>query len=345
MEAIPLGVWLSAGILLAVLIGGFILGLISFAGTSRPVKMYFPILQAFMGYALFLIIAFLAIAMTDYTLTSKGWVLGALIVVLPVAAATAAVKESGAWAYWIIFLVTIVLAGVNYKGLWLYKSVQESKRESEAVEVDLGKSWHFQETIKEKMGSKKVGDYQATWARKGSTNNFDGEWKDGHKAELEVFIKGSDVTIFRRDHTSIVYKGTLGPDGRVMRGEIHSENWSGTWQAVIYNNDEPPTPIPKSETRLGGFSLAKPDTPPFFMNRLVNNNDLTGKSNWELDVMRNEIYARYGRRFERKDLQDYFNKQSWYRPKYNPGEFPSSILSSLQQRNVEIIYNYQKRMK
>jgi serine/threonine-protein kinase len=38
------------------------------------------------------------------------------------------------------------------------------------------------------------------------------------------------------------------------------------------------------------------------MTRTVTENDLQGKSDWELDVMRNEIYARYGRWFNRAEL-------------------------------------------
>ena len=37
----------------------------------------------------------------------------------------------------------------------------------------------------------------------------------------------------------------------------------------------------------------------------------------ELEIMRNEIYARHGWVFNRRDLQDYFGRQSWYQPKGN----------------------------
>lgn len=181
--------------------------------------------------------------MTDYTLTGKGWILGALLIVLPIIAATAAVKESGPWPYWIIFLVTIVLIGVNYKSLWINKVIQDSRRQTEKISVDLGKVWYFQESIKENMGSK-VGDYRAVWKREGGTQNFDGDWKDGHNAKLYIEAKGPDVTIFRRDHTSIVYKGTVSPDGKHVTGDIHSEKWTGTWRAEILDSEYTPTPVP-----------------------------------------------------------------------------------------------------
>lgn len=89
-------------------------------------------------------------------------------------------------------------------------------------------------------------------------------------------------------------------------------------------------------------NLPPPESPPFFMTRLLTANDLLGKTKWELDVMRNEIYARYGRMFLRKDLQDYFSAQSWYEPKHSPEDFPESALSNIQQKNVKFIADYQK---
>ncbi len=82
---------------------------------------------------------------------------------------------------------------------------------------------------------------------------------------------------------------------------------------------------------------------PFFMTRLVSAQDLRDKNQWDLDVMRNEIYARHGRRFKRKDLQDYFNDPPWYSPQYDPKEFPVSLLTKTQQENAKFIRDYQRK--
>lgn len=42
--------------------------------------------------------------------------------------------------------------------------------------------------------------------------------------------------------------------------------------------------------------------------------DLEGKTKKELEIMRNSIYARYGYKFKREDLLDYFSQYSWYNP-------------------------------
>ncbi|WP_341524970.1 YARHG domain-containing protein [Nostoc sp. UHCC 0302] len=75
----------------------------------------------------------------------------------------------------------------------------------------------------------------------------------------------------------------------------------------------------------------------------VTDADLDGKDGFELDIMRNSIFARHGRRFETPGLQDYFNNQSWYRPIYSSKQFPSKLLSKLEQRNVDYIAKYQDR--
>ncbi|WP_427159355.1 protein kinase domain-containing protein [Aliinostoc sp. HNIBRCY26] len=75
--------------------------------------------------------------------------------------------------------------------------------------------------------------------------------------------------------------------------------------------------------------------------RLVTDADLNGKDGYTLDIMRNTIFARHGRRFDTPELQAYFNTQTWYQPIYSPREFPLKLLSRLEQQNVDYIKQYQ----
>jgi serine/threonine-protein kinase len=77
--------------------------------------------------------------------------------------------------------------------------------------------------------------------------------------------------------------------------------------------------------------------------RTVTDADLVGKDGYTLDIMRNTVFARHGRRFDNQGLQDYFNNQPWYNPTYSPKEFPLKLLSTLEQRNVDYIAAYQNR--
>ncbi len=77
--------------------------------------------------------------------------------------------------------------------------------------------------------------------------------------------------------------------------------------------------------------------------REVTDADLDDKDGFDLDIMRNTIFARHGRRFKTADLQKYFDGQPWYRPKYPPDKFPNELLSDLERWNAEYINKYQER--
>ncbi|MEO0684741.1 MAG: YARHG domain-containing protein [Cyanobacteria bacterium J06649_11] len=77
--------------------------------------------------------------------------------------------------------------------------------------------------------------------------------------------------------------------------------------------------------------------------RRVTDADLEGMNGYTLDVMRNYIFARHGRRFNNPGLQEYFDKQTWYTPKYLPQDFPSNLLSDLERDNVNYISMYQDK--
>ena len=75
--------------------------------------------------------------------------------------------------------------------------------------------------------------------------------------------------------------------------------------------------------------------------RLLTPEDLKGLSNWDLTLLRNEIYARHGRHFREPELQQYFEAQSWYQSLHAPGKFPISTLSKTEIQNAIFIRDYQ----
>lgn len=74
--------------------------------------------------------------------------------------------------------------------------------------------------------------------------------------------------------------------------------------------------------------------------RLLKESDLLGKSAWELDIMRNEIFARHGRPFQRLDLRNYFGQFPWYKV---CSDYNDTDLSDLEWKNARFILNYQNR--
>lgn len=72
--------------------------------------------------------------------------------------------------------------------------------------------------------------------------------------------------------------------------------------------------------------------------RLLTTNDLAGKSQWELRVMRNEIYARHGYIFKNTELRNYFEQQSWYKPQ---SDDVTDLLSNIEKENATFLKNYE----
>ncbi len=101
------------------------------------------------------------------------------------------------------------------------------------------------------------------------------------------------------------------------------------------NQNQIEPPLPKSQV-LAATSK------PLFQQRLLTSADLKGRNGKELTLMRNEIYARHGRRFKEQKLQSYFESQSWYQPRYALGEFPDSVLSQIELKNAIMIREFQR---
>jgi hypothetical protein len=67
---------------------------------------------------------------------------------------------------------------------------------------------------------------------------------------------------------------------------------------------------------------------------------LRGVSLYELRVIRNELYARHGRRFETPWLRDYFKNEPWYTPR---ASFTIAELSETEKENIKVIQAVEAR--
>mgnify|MGYP004535032351 CR=1 FL=1 len=75
--------------------------------------------------------------------------------------------------------------------------------------------------------------------------------------------------------------------------------------------------------------------------RKLKKSDLKGLSKKELQIARNEIYARHGRMFQDTQLQEYFDGQSWYQGTTAPEDFSEDILNSIEKRNAAFIKKFE----
>lgn len=67
--------------------------------------------------------------------------------------------------------------------------------------------------------------------------------------------------------------------------------------------------------------------------------DLRNLSDWELLVMRNEVYARHGRRFQNARLKAYFATWPWY--KVNPN-YHDGLLTAAEKKLIDTIIKVEK---
>ncbi|GEM_PF-6480028 len=78
------------------------------------------------------------------------------------------------------------------------------------------------------------------------------------------------------------------------------------------------------------------------MTHYLTDMELSGCSCWDLKILRNEIYARHGRKFKSKDLQDYFFAQPWY--SIDPNNLDGSKgQNKYEQKNAVKILNEERR--
>ena len=78
--------------------------------------------------------------------------------------------------------------------------------------------------------------------------------------------------------------------------------------------------------------------------RLISEDELWGMTAEELTYARNEIYARYGRKFKDETIQAYFNAKSWYRGMIEPDDFDHEWLNEIEKENANMILDYEKEM-
>jgi serine/threonine protein kinase len=81
---------------------------------------------------------------------------------------------------------------------------------------------------------------------------------------------------------------------------------------------------------------------PWTSDRLVREQDLAPLTLHDVMIMRTEILARHGFVFHRKDLQDYFQKQSWYHPDANVNKIIAKKLHNIERENLVFLTKYEK---
>ena len=76
---------------------------------------------------------------------------------------------------------------------------------------------------------------------------------------------------------------------------------------------------------------------PYSDRERITESDIEYLSLQEINYAKNEIYARHGRKFKSKELNDYFNSLSWYDGTIEPEDFNEDMLSQIEKDNIRIL--------
>ena len=101
----------------------------------------------------------------------------------------------------------------------------------------------------------------------------------------------------------------------------------------IYAGD-PPAEVPITAGRFSTTSI-----------RELSMSDLYGLSLDDLDIMRNEIYARHGYIFSSDKLRRYFSAQPWYIGFNSDPKSVYSEFNAVEKKNVQLIKQREKDLK
>lgn len=151
-----------------------------------------------------------------------------------------------------------------------------------------------------------------------------------------IYEKG----IARATYEHIPFNGTVTGIMRIS-GNTHLD---GIWEAVVTLDGLTLYEVAEDEYgiyhRKGGkelLSWARNNFPRFNYTWviLLNDGQFRRLKKSTLRIMRNEILARHGYRFQSKDLQDYFSKRTWYRPAASNDEVEQPF--EIEMLNLELI--------
>ena len=79
-----------------------------------------------------------------------------------------------------------------------------------------------------------------------------------------------------------------------------------------------------------------------FQKALLTEEKLKGLSILELRILREEFYARHGKKFDAPGIRDYFNWRDWYKPAKNQSAIK---LNKIEQQNVDLISAYESKIR
>jgi len=117
---------------------------------------------------------------------------------------------------------------------------------------------------------------------------------------------------------------------------IHLSDGYGYYSDEIPAYEEPAW-YPQANA-VSGYLLPDPDR------KLYTPADIRSMNLQVVCYAKNEIYARHGRKFVSKELQDYFNSQRWYTGTTEAAAFSESVMNQTELNNVDLLLNREREL-
>lgn len=95
---------------------------------------------------------------------------------------------------------------------------------------------------------------------------------------------------------------------------------------IEYYSDDEDTINLQQNFRNGKYQFAS--------ERILTSNEIANIDKYELKLIKNEIFARYGYIFKTAEMKAYFESQPWYQPKHDD---VTMFLSEIEKRNIKLI--------
>ena len=184
------------------------------------------------------------------------------------------------------------------------------------------------------------------------------------EAEKHPFVEPGDMRIWRNklivDDSLRDYSGAeltiLAAEIEAIHGKTFSEEWlqkyfderywykrSAQYDPAVLNNIERKNIerllAEKDKDRRTAISIGDMDN---FQKVLLTEDKFAGLSILELRILREEFYARRGKKFDAPGIRDYFNWRDWYKPAKNQKAIK---LSAIEQTNVDLLAAYEAKLR
>ena len=95
----------------------------------------------------------------------------------------------------------------------------------------------------------------------------------------------------------------------------------------------------KNKDRKSAISIGDMEN---FQNALLTEDKLAGLTMLDLRILREELYARHGKKFDEPGVRDYFNWRDWYKPAKDQ---KSVKLNKIEQQNVDLLARYENKLR